>query len=259
VEHLKRPRLLVLRVVGLACVVFLQWQLGAMHRVDARSFDRFAFELERSQAWRYGYVLQYHGAVLVKTRLTPGAPPLRPPRPDDRLAVAMMLELRGASVRAVAELVFYAALWALARFGLSRISWPRTRSVTSPWPALARAAIAMAAFVTAAMTPYLLAGYGEPLFSNHMGPGAMSSTGLVPTTGAVVSAVSYGMLLEALLMWPMIAGTWAAEPLSAHVGVRISLWLVACGFWSVGVALIGLASSRQGGGRRSTRQLYTVD
>lgn len=245
-EHLKRPRLLVLRIVGVAILVFWQWQLGAMPHVDAWSFDRFAFELERSHTWRYGYILQHHGAVLVKTRVTPGAAPFLPPNPDDRLATAMTLELRGASVRAVLELLFYAALWGLARFVLPRTSWSRVQSVASRRPVEVHAAIRMAAFVTVAMAPYLLAGYGEPLFSNQMGPGALSSTGLVPTTGAVLSAVSYGMLLEALLLWPMIALTWAAEPLSALVGIRISVWLVACVFWSVGAALLGVASSRQG-------------
>jgi hypothetical protein len=235
-------RWLVLRVVGLAILVFWQWQLGAMPRVDAWSFDRFAVELERSQTWRYGYILQHHGAVLVKTRLTPGTAPLRPPRSDDRLAAAMILELRGASLRAPLELLFYVGLWGLARFVLPRISRPRVESATSRRTALARAGISIAVFVTAAMAPYLLLGYGEPLFSNQMGPGALSSTGLVPPTGAVLSAVSYGMLLEALLMWPMIAMTWAAEPLSALMGIRGSLWVVACVFWSAGAALLGYFS-----------------
>lgn len=245
-EHLKRPRLVVLRVVGLALVGLFQWQLGAIHRVDAWSFDWFAVELDRSHAWRYGHILQHHGAVLVKTRLTPEAPPLRLPSPDDRLSAAMALELRGASLRTVLELLFYAALWGLARFVLPRMPWPHVRSVTSRWPALARAALTTSAFVTAAMTPYLLTGYGEPLFSNQMGPGALSSTGMVPTTGAVLSAVSYGMLLEALLMWPMIAMTWAAEPLAAFMGIRISLWVVTCLSWSAGAAILGLALSRHG-------------
>jgi hypothetical protein len=158
------------------------------------------------------------------------------------LAIVMALELRSASLKAVLELLFYLALWGLARFVLARIPGPHVRSVAQRWPAVAPAAMTTAAFVTAAMAPYLVTGHGEPLFSNWEGPGALSSTGMVPTTGAVTSAVSYGMLLEALLMWPMIAMAWAAEPLSALLGIRGSLWLVACVFWSTGAALLGLAS-----------------
>ena len=77
-------------------------------------------------------------------------------------------------------------------------------------------------------------------------PGALSFTSLLPTTGAVTSAVSYGMLLEALLLWPMIATAWVAEPLSALIGIRGSVWLVTSVFWSVGVSLVGLAWSAQG-------------
>ena len=102
VGHLRRRRLLVLQVVGLALVVLLQGRLVAIRRVDAWTFDRYAFELDRSSAWRYGYVPLRHGAVLVKSPRTPGAPALR-----------------------------------TARFVVPLIPAPRTRARPARWPAQA--------------------------------------------------------------------------------------------------------------------------
>ena len=90
---LNRRRLL--RCVAIALVRLAEWLSVGVPAVDAEAFEEHAFELERTQAWRYGYVVQRHGAVLVKTRLDAGATPLPSTRTDDEIApvVARTLHL----------------------------------------------------------------------------------------------------------------------------------------------------------------------
>ena len=140
------------------------------------------------------------------------------------------------------ELAFYSALFGLYRLVRRVLHGIAVRPVGTRLRFSASVALSAAILVSASMTPYLLLGYGEPLFSNRMGPGALSSSGLVPSTAPITSAISYGLLLQQLLIWPMISAEWAAESLSALLGTRGSLWLVAVTFWSAIGALAALVS-----------------
>ena len=218
----------------------MQWQLVAVPAVETSRFNASATELQRGVKWRYGYVLQYHGAVLVKTRTRNDAPPLRAPRANDRLSAIMARELRLDPWKASAELAFYAGLFMLYRLGRRAMSRLKERAALTRLQCSAAIALSTGVFVTAVMTPYLLVGYGEPLFSTWQGFGALSSSGLVPTTAPVVPSVSYRAYFQAVLIWPLMCAQWAAEPLSALLGIRGSLWCVAVLFWS---AIAALAAS----------------
>lgn len=216
---------------GVAAVLVLQYLLVAIPKIEPVLFDRRVVELQRSDSRRYGYVMQRHGAVLVRTTLDADAAPFVPPR-DDRVATLMTRELKTTPWKAAIELAFYASLVALGRSALRTAPWmraaPRRRLRLS-----LGAGLSAIVFVSAVVAPYLAIGYGEPLFSTRRGPGALTSSGLVPVTAPIVPAVSYGLILEAFLIWPMMAMQWAAEPLSAWLGIRGSLWVVAAGFWAV--------------------------
>lgn len=227
-----RARQVVARVIGLALPLILQWMLVAIPTIDAEQFDRWAVELERIGTWRYGYAMEYHGAILVQAPLRAGAAPFVPPK-DDRVAAIMARELKTARWKAGIELAFYAGLFLLGRHALPRLPWFRAAAQHRVrWSV--GVALLVVVFVTVAMAPYLAAGYGEPLFSTRQGAGALSSSGLVPITAPVTPAVSYGLLLQWwVLIWPLMATQWAAEPLSAWLGIRGSLWLVSISFWSL--------------------------
>jgi len=68
-------------------VVCAQWAIVSIPETDTEKFDERVTELERTSRWRYGYAFQFHGAILVKTRNAPGAPPLVPIDSDDRLSL----------------------------------------------------------------------------------------------------------------------------------------------------------------------------
>ena len=218
-------------MIGLVVPLALQWLLVAIPTIEAERFELWAVELERGGKWRYGYVQEHHGASLVKTPLRADAPAFVP-RSEDPLSPLMARELRTTPWKAGLELAFYAGLLALYRYGLPRLPWTRS-GAQSRWRRSSGVALSTVIFVSAAMAPYLAAGYGEPLFSTYRGPGALSYSGLVPITAPVTPAVSYGALLQAWLIWPLMAAQWAAEPLSAWLGIRGSLWLVASGFWGI--------------------------
>ena len=60
-------RSLIRTGVGAALVVALQWGLVWIPSVDIPRFERIATELARTDRWRYGYVLQHHGASFQKS------------------------------------------------------------------------------------------------------------------------------------------------------------------------------------------------
>jgi len=234
-------------LVLIALAISTQCSLISIPRIDAGRFGN-ARELERSDRWRYGYVRQYHGAVLVKVRRTKDEPAFVPPDPADRIAPIMLSELRTRRWRASLELVFYALLIGWVKTGLPRVE----RAVAagrSRFRGCAMAGLAGAVYMTAAMLPYLATGYGEPLFSTWRGPGAISSSARVPGTATTyVPSVSYGMLLQETLRWPFVAlgdlfdAVGVFEVLVPVVGTRAMLWLMAVVFWGVAVATVACFS-----------------
>ena len=180
-------------LIAAVMLIAMQWTLVAPLDVDSLDFRLSATELKRTDRWRYGYVRQYHGAMLVRTRPATDDPPVSLIRADDTIAPMMARELRLAPWKATLELVFYAGLYALCRFGLRRLPWsgPASGDTRVRW--CARASLSTIVWITAALAPYLVFGYGEPLLSTRQGPDAISWSGLVPVTSPVTPAVSYGL------------------------------------------------------------------
>ena len=233
-----------LRCVAAGLLVLLQWSLVSIPSVDILHFNRRATELQRTARWRVGYILEYHGATFVKTRMQADAPGLRPRPAGDAVAAIMARELRQRVRKGWLELAFYAGLFVVYQLGRETLRRVRTRADVTRLQFCAAVALAGVVFVTAAMTPYLLFGYGEPLFSNRLGPGAISSSGLIPSTAPMTSAISYGLMLQQLIVWPLMSAQWAADPLSAFLGIRGSLWFVAVMFWgSIGGSIAWLRTT----------------
>ena len=201
----------ILQCVAIALVLGVEYLIASVSIIDGHAFNDGAVEMERTRTWRYGYLWQYHGAVLVKTRLVTGAPPIRPIRANDDIAPIMARELYLLPRKAAFEVGFYGSLWALWSGGLSPLrrrfsgtgSTPRRRSVA--------VGLSIGIMVTAFFAPLLIAGYGEPLFSKWHGPGALSYTTSDPgsTDPAWGYSFTYGAAVQALMMWPLLTLGWA--------------------------------------------------
>ncbi len=227
----RRTRRRALAGVGLSFLLLLQWLLIAIPTIDAEKFDYWAVEVERSSGWRYGYVAGRHGAFPVKAPLGADAAPFVPPK-GDPLSALIVRHMKTAPWKAGLEFGFYVGLFALNRYGLLRLPWARAAAQHRVrWSC--GIALSSVILLTAAMAPYLATGYGESLFSTRRGLGALSYSHLLPITAPVAPAVSYGLLLQSVMIWPLMATEWVAGPLWDVLGIRSSLWLVTASFWGL--------------------------
>ena len=231
-------------LILIVLVTSMQYLLIAIPSVEPGRFDRRAREVQRSDTWRYGYVRQFHGAMLVKARRTKGEPAFVPPDPADRIAPIMLRELRTRRWKASLELVFYGLLVGVLKAGLPRVTGARA-SRRSRLYGCAIAGLAGALYVTMAMLPYLAIGYGEPFLSAQRGAGAIIFRALVPeTTTRYFSSVSYGILLQWWVLWPLVAledlfrAVGVFDVLVPLVGTRGMPWLLAVLFWGVAAAMV---------------------
>ncbi len=111
----------LLQCATLALVVWAVWSFASVRRIDRETFDTHAVELERTRTWRYGYVRNYRGGLLVRTRLGAGAPPLAPPAATDPIVLILTRELHARQQKAAIEAVLYGALWGLLFGGILRV------------------------------------------------------------------------------------------------------------------------------------------
>lgn len=220
--------------VGLLLLLVLQWLLLTIPTISAESFNEGAVEVKRSNHWRYGYVAGRHGAFPVKAPLGANAAPFVPPA-NDGLAALIAHNMKTAPWKAGLEVGLYLGLFALGRFSFGYLRLARCVTESRGRWSWGMALLTVG-LVTAGMAPYLAAGYGEPLFSTRRGLAALSYSALLPMTAPVTPAVSYGLLLQSVTIWPLAATEWAAGPLWDVLGIRSALWLVTVGFWGVLVA-----------------------
>lgn len=217
---------------AVALVLCAEWLFASVRSIDESTFDERATELERTGTWRYGYVQLYHGAILVKTALVEGAPPLAPIDADDDIAPIMAQELRMVPRKAAFEIGFYAALWALWG-ALSRLRRRLLGPDSTRWRRSAALGVSWALMITTVMAPLLLAGYGEPLFSTWQGPGALSYSSAfgstVPNWGP---SFTYRGVLMGVFGFPILSLGWTLEIFEPH-NVRAALWLLSVVFYAL--------------------------
>jgi len=187
----------VLRCAAAGLVVYIVAAAAWVPTVETHQFERFAVEFERTQTSRYGYIISHHGAFFVKARLTADARPLKPIAADDTLTPIMARELRLVPFKAAFEIAFYASLWALWSVGLARLRRRLSGPDSTRWQRSVALGVSWAVMITAELAPFLIAGYGEPLFSNQQAPGAFGvTTWGFPSTG---SAYGYSLTYRGVL------------------------------------------------------------
>ena len=191
-----------------------------------------AVEIKLTPTWRYGYVQLWHGAVLVKARnldqpATCGrlAPTVGP---EPGIAAIMRRDLDALPGKAALEACLYLALLAYVFFGWG---WLKRRLLAQ---GRTRGRLVMAHVLgwlglwLIAGAPLLLWGYGTPLFTNCMGPGALSSSGMylgrVPPYSSTVSYHFLLAILAPLCLLPLIPISFALAWLPKITAGQV-LWL----------------------------------
>ncbi len=224
----------VFQCAGVALVVWIEWLIASVPSIDGPVFNQRVTEIERTASWRYGYALQYHGAVLVKTRVVEGAPPLAPIDADDDIAPIMAEQLRQTPWKVAFELGFYAALWALWSAGLSRLRRRVSAPDSTRWRRSVALGLSWALMITVALLPYLIAGYGEPLFSQPHGPGALSyTTGGFGSTGTDWGfSLSYSAVVANIVIFPLVCLEWFLDFLQP-IGQRAAFGLLSVAFYAI--------------------------
>lgn len=229
--------------------------------VKPEFFKESVVELKVTPKWRYGYIQLWHGSVLVKARnrepetLQDGfqAEPIPTGWPDREMAAIMRRELEALPGKAAQEAGLYSGLLWYIFFGWGRlervfIARGRTRgrlltARVSGWVIL---------WLIAGM-PLLLWGYGTPVFTNCVGPGALSASGIsLGQAPGYSSTVSYKLMIGALAPFFLIllAAITPASLWFPNLTEGQFLWLGGLLFF----IMVGLARTLlQAGFRRGTR------
>ena len=220
--------LAVVVVVGLQALIFHLW----IPEVKSAYFAHNAVELKITPRWRYGYVRSWHGAVLVKARNGPGLKGLsrksQPYVPDAETFAIMQRQLKRLPTKAGLEAALYLVIiayvfyvWGWLKLGLLTERPTRIRVLGAEilgWTVL---------WLIIAL-PLLLWGYGTPLFSNCLGPGALSSSGIFLGAGpAFSSTVSYRGLLMVVAPFLLLGAELACRVASffPQITEGVVLWL----------------------------------
>jgi hypothetical protein len=222
----------VLKCAAVALVLYIVGAVAWVPSVERHQFERFAVEFKRTQTWRYGYVRSHHGAFFVKTRLTADGRRLKPIAAGDTLTPIMARELRLRPWKVAFEIGFYASLWALWSIGLARLRRRLSGPDSTRWRRSVVHGLSWAVMITAELAPFLIAGYGEPLFSNQEGPGALSATTWgFPSTGTAWGySLTYRGVLQPTLLLAILSlkSTLGFLP---PIGIRETCLLVSLVFY----------------------------
>jgi hypothetical protein len=162
-----------------------------------------AVDLKVTRTWRYGYVQLWHGAVIVKTRNTDHtAKDIWEPqsfKSEGAVYSVMQREFQDLPWKAACEAALYLVILAYIFFGWDRLKRTPLARRRSRGRLLLTTVFAWTLLWMIAGLPLLIWGYGTPLFTNCVGPGALSSSGVfLGAAPPYSSTVSYHFLLAAL-------------------------------------------------------------
>lgn len=201
-EQMRKRELLLPALIAVLAVATLQayaWDRKITTVDEETYFDR-AFDLRINGQDRVGYHIERHGAVFVHTTAS-GATGQRAPEREEIEPVRafMQAELDWLPWKAALEGVWYA----LVAVALT-VSFMRAARLT-PRRAAYRGALAVWKAWCVFLLPLWL-GYGQPVFSNWIGPGALSWSGpYFYSEWTPGLTVSYRPLVEALALMPALA------------------------------------------------------
>lgn len=221
-------------VLAMAGAVGLQGLFFHLHipEVKPEYFALEAVKLKITPKWRYGYVQLWHGAGLVKTRNGSGLKGssgwIQPDEADAKISAIMRRELKSLPTKAGLEAALYLVIigyvfyvWDWLKLALLTERPTRKRLLGAEILGWTLLWLIMA-------LPLPLWGYGTPLFTNCLGPGALSSSGIfLGAAPAFSSTVSYHCLLVGLAPFLLPAAglaIWVASFFSP-ITEGLVLWL----------------------------------
>ena len=207
----------------------------------------------------HGYIVLHHGAVLVKMRNTGPLPSTERPgsqaetdadiggneadmAADDEVRAVMARELDLVAVKTALELALYVALLLWGFFG---IRWFRSKLIGGSDRRLRWFAAGVASWIipwTFAASPLLLLGYGNPLFTNWMGPGALSWSTGYPISWSPGLSVSYRWFIEMASFWPVLLLATVAHAVMHYLPAMSGGMVV----WIAGVLFYGFVGGLRG-------------
>ena len=222
---------IVLVVAAMAGMQALFFHLH-IPEVEPSSYLSEAVDLKITPQWRYGYVQLWHGAVLVKAPngevLKSSSPENTPEAADDIISAIMRRELEALPVKAVLETCLYLAILAYVFFGWGWLNRILLAKKHHRGRLLMVQVLGWLVLWLIASAPLLLWGYGTPLFTNCLGPGALSSSGIyLGRAPAYSSTISYRYLLTAMapLCLTLLAPISFAAPWLPGITEGQVLWL----------------------------------
>lgn len=254
----RRFRYFVLAMAGAVGLQVLFFHLR-IPEVKPKYFAHEAVELKITPTWRYGYVQLWHGAVLVKARNGPALKGsscwIQPYEADPEISALMRRELNSLPTKAGLEAALYLVIigyvfyvWDWLKLALLTERPTRIRVLGAEilgWTVL---------WLIMAL-PLLLWGYGTPLYTNCLGPGALSCTKIFLGAAPAYSlTVSYHFLLAIVAPWFLVLA-WPVFWIAAHFP-RISEGLVV---WLAGLQFLGLVGLARGGMMAWKRNKKRID
>ena len=229
-------------ILGLMCILGFQYMCWKEKVIEMPPADyaKFAVDLEVTQKMRYGFCLAYHGAFLVKTANTEELNSVmadkkkgsaaredkeeeqeegyeddgdsiseqKLPEGEEHAGVkrALLRELELVPIKTMMETALYSSAFFLVFWGPSLLT--KLEIFLSGGPLRREFWAGAIPGITGFWLmdqPLLVLEYGPPLFSNWIGPGALSySTGLHPVSSGCGMTISYRNVIEQIIFWPSV-------------------------------------------------------
>lgn len=235
-------RKLLFFLLGLMCILgfqYMSWKEKVIEMPPA-DYAKLAVDLKVTEKMRYGFCLAYHGAFLVKTEninspnsaiKDKGKDSAKRKEKDKEqgedyeddwesiseanrtegeedvgVKKTMLDELELVPIKTMMESALYLGVFFLVFWGPSRLIKQRFLSSCSPfWREFLTGTISGMICFWVMVMPLIVLDYGPPLFSNWIGPGAMSySTGMRPVSSGGGMTISYRNVVEQLIFWPLV-------------------------------------------------------
>jgi len=267
-------------VIGMHCCALTM----KIRCVEPETYSKLAIDLKITPEYRYGYKWGWHGAILVKTPNVEGAspyvleeePPVKgdseeplpdghstdmdqvvelPPEdqspglPDRSIKVIMWDELALVLLKFILELALYIAILLYLFFG---VRWIRTKLHVDQWKNIGQCLFMAAAWIVfwmLAFFPLGLYGYGYPIHSSWMGPGALVYSYFPSklSTGSGLT-ISYRYVIDFLSLYPLmllafIASAYQYVPVIGSQ-IQISLTVMGSLFYGLGGIVYILRKNR---------------
>lgn len=203
-KNRRRSRLISFLII--IFVLVLTQRACASAKVDPISADAYSlvYELKVTPKWRYGFLWDHHGAWLVKTENVEEAVPLDSCIGWDGLCNELLEEINLIPLKTILELCLYGVILV---YMFWVVPWQRTKFAFLQDSVGKEILVETVLWIlgwTILLLPLLLFDYGQSLYTNWIGPGAASWSGMYyEVSGAQGVTISYRTWLEIIMLLPI--------------------------------------------------------